>query len=424
MLQHTLQFISKHQLLTDRRNRILVALSGGADSVALLHILWQLGYPCRAAHCNFHLRGEESDRDEQFVTRLCKEWRIPLYVKHFQTTEYAQAKGISIEMAARELRYEWFEEMRQEHECKAIAVAHHQNDQAETLLLNLLRGTGLRGLEGMHPKQGFIIRPLLSSTRQNILDYLRIQHIDFVEDSTNTDTTFQRNAIRQQLQQCSEAQIAHIANTCHIMQDYETLINAYTQKLSKSIVRHTKKATIIDIPKLLEQPAPNILLYELLRPYAFPQTEQIFTALTKQSGKCFYADNYVATIDRNRLLITKTKEEEEKIPQLFTSVRDRYPMEVYLKPQAMEALFDARITEKRLTIRHYQTGDKFVPIGMKGKKKLSDFLTDMKVPLTEKKKVWVLCADEEIVWVIGYRIADIYKITEQTTQVAHLRIKK
>ncbi len=423
MLQHTLQFISKHHLLTDRRNRILVALSGGADSVALLHILWQLGYPCRAAHCNFHLRGEESDRDEQFVTRLCKEWRIPLYVKHFHTTEYAQAKGISIEMAARELRYQWFEEMRQEHECKAIAVAHHQNDQAETLLLNLLRGTGLRGLEGMHPKQGFIIRPLLSSTRQNILDYLRIQHIDFVEDSTNTDTTFQRNAIRQQLQQCSEAQIAHIANTCHIMQDYETLINAYTQKLSKSIVRHTKKATIIDIPKLLAQPAPNILFYELLRPYGFPQTEQIFAALTKQSGKCFYADNHVATIDRERLLITRLNE-EEKIPQLLTSVRDRYPMEVYLKPQAMEALFDARITEKRLTIRHYRVGDRFTPLGMKGKKKLSDFLTDMKVPLTEKKKVWVLCANEEIVWVIGYRIADTYKITEETTQVAHLRIKK
>ncbi len=424
MLQHTKRFIKKHNLLSDRHSRVLVALSGGADSVALLHILWQLGYPCRAAHCNFHLRGKESDRDEQFVKALCETWHIPLHVTHFETNEYAREKGISIEMAARELRYEWFEELRKEQNCEAIAVAHHQNDQAETLLLNLLRGTGLRGLEGMHAKQSFVIRPLLSSTRQHIVDYLHVQQIDFVEDSTNTDTVFQRNAIRQQLQQCSEAQVTHIANTCHILQDYEKLINAYTKQLRKSVVRQTKQGLSIDIPKLMTLPAPNVLLYEWLRPYGFPQTKQIFAALTKEAGKCFYADNYVATIDRNKLLITRQQQEADKTPELCMSIRDRYPMEVYLHPQAMEALFDARISEKTLTIRHYRAGDKFAPLGMIGKKKVADFLQDMKVPTIEKKKVWVMCADKEIVWVIGYRIADTYKITDQTKQIAHIRINK
>ena len=286
MLRRVQKYIRDHGLL-QRGDRVLVCVSGGADSIALWDVLQRGGYDCIIAHCNFHLRGEESDRDEAFVRESLKVKGESLkardiFVKDFDTRGYAAEKGISIEMAARELRYQWFAELAEEHTCQAIAVAHHQNDQAETVLLNLKRGTGLRGLCGMRPKSENpmggsvpVIRPLLCTTRDYIEYYLRdIRHIAWVNDSTNSDTTITRNAVRAQLANYTKAEIEHIATTAEHLQ-------GYVDWLEK---RNTTAAG-------------KVQLYEQLREYHFPEVDKIYDALQKgEGGKTFYAPNHKAVI--------------------------------------------------------------------------------------------------------------------------------
>ena len=295
MLTRVLHTIQRYHLPAPPA-RVLVALSGGCDSVALAHILVKLGYCVEAAHCNFHLRGEESHRDELFVQELCQQWGIALHVKHFQTEAYATQRGISIEMAARELRYQWFAQLAQEHECKAIAVAHHQNDQAETVLLNLKRGAGLRGLCGMRPKSDNpaggvipVIRPLLCTTRDYIEHYLRdIRKLAWVDDSTNTDTAIARNAVRAQLAQYTKAEIEHIAATAEHMQGY------------------------VDWLEKRDTPAAGkVKLFEDLRAYHFPEVDKIYDALCKgEGGKIFYSPTHKAVIRKGKVMIEDLEETE------------------------------------------------------------------------------------------------------------------
>lgn len=295
MLRRVQQYIQQHGLLR-KGERVLVCVSGGADSMALLDVLQRGGYDCVVAHCNFHLRGEESNRDEQVVRQSAllttRDHRsIPLYVKHFDTTAYAQEQKCSIEVAARNLRYEWFAQLAQELECQAIAVAHHQNDQAETVLLNLRRGTGIRGLCGMRAKSKNpvaesdipVIRPLLCTTHQYILHYLRdIRKIEWAEDSSNADTSFTRNAIRQEIAHYSQAEIEHIATTAEHMQGYVDWIEE----------RQTDAAE-------------QMKLYEQLREYHFPEPEKIFRALKKgEGGKTFVSPTHKATIKKGQVCIT------------------------------------------------------------------------------------------------------------------------
>ena len=313
MLRRVLKYIRDKELL-EKGDRVLVCVSGGADSVALLDVLQRGGYDCVVAHCNFHLRGEESDRDERFVREVIEAYPLPLpkgkgdrllgdeamrlWVKDFDTVGYAQEKGISIEMAARELRYRWFAEVAAETGCKAIAVAHHQNDQAETVLLNLKRGTGIRGLCGMRAKSGNpyeargerqeagipIIRPLLCTTRDYIEHYLRdIRKINWVDDSTNTDTSIKRNAIREQLKQYSKAEIEHIAATTEHMQGYVDWLEGRES-----------------------QEAGRAKLYEELKDYGFAEIDKIYDALQKGvGGKIFRSATHVATIKKKKIEIQK-----------------------------------------------------------------------------------------------------------------------
>lgn len=303
MLRRVVKYIRDKELL-EPGDRVLVCVSGGADSVALLDVLQRGGYECAVAHCNFHLRGEESDRDERFVREVIGE-RLKakgekLCVKDFDTVGYAQKKGISIEMAARELRYRWFAEVAAETGCKAIAVAHHQNDQAETVLLNLKRGTGIRGLCGMRAKSGNpyevrderreagipIIRPLLCTTRDYIEHYLRdIRKIDWVDDSTNTDTSIKRNAIREQLKQYSKAEIEHIAATAEHMQGYVDWLEGRES-----------------------QEAGRAKLYEELKDYGFAEIDKIYDALQKGvGGKTFRSATHIAQIQGRKLNINTIK---------------------------------------------------------------------------------------------------------------------
>ena len=290
MLRRVSTYIRQRELL-DKRLPVLVAVSGGADSVALLDVLLRAGYICIAAHCNFHLRGAESDRDEAFVRELCQQWNVPLEVTHFDTLSYARAHNAGVELAARELRYTWFEEMAQKHHCQAVVVAHHQNDQAETLLLNLKRGAGLRGLAGMRPKsanpmapEGLpIIRPLLCTTRGYIEHYLKDKrHLTWVTDSTNADLTISRNAVREQLKQYSKSEIEHMAQTAEIMQGYADILDS----------KETREAGLVR-------------LYEELRKYNFAEIDKIYDALQKgEGGKVFTSKTHKATIKKGKLCVT------------------------------------------------------------------------------------------------------------------------
>ena len=290
MLRRVSTYIRQRELL-DKRLPVLVAVSGGADSVALLDVLLRAGYICIAAHCNFHLRGAESDRDEAFVRELCQQWNVPLEVTHFDTLSYARSHNAGVELAARELRYTWFEEMAQKHHCQAVVVAHHQNDQAETLLLNLKRGAGLRGLAGMRPKstnpmapEGLpIIRPLLCTTRDYIEHYLKDKrHLTWVTDSTNADLTISRNAVREQLKQYSKSEIEHMAQTAEIMQGYADILDG----------KDTREAGLVK-------------LYEELRKYNFAEIDKIYDALQKgEGGKVFTSKTHKATIKKGKLCIT------------------------------------------------------------------------------------------------------------------------
>ena len=290
MLRRVTTYIRKHGLL-EKDNPVLVAVSGGADSVSLLDVLLRAGYTCVAAHCNFHLRGAESDRDEAFVREVCAQLNVPLEVQHFDTLSYARTHHTGVEEAARDLRYAWFEQAAQQHGCQAVAVAHHQNDQAETLLLNLKRGTGLRGLAGMRPKSAnpqapegiAVVRPLLCTTRDYIEHYLRDKrHMSWIEDSTNEDASIARNAIRRQLSTYSKAEIEHMAKTAEYMQGYVDMLEG----------RETREAGIVR-------------LFEQIRAYGFAEVDKIYDALEKgEGGKVFVSKTHQARIKKGQLCVT------------------------------------------------------------------------------------------------------------------------
>lgn len=423
MLRSTQAYIRKHQLLK-KSDKVLVGLSGGADSVAMLDLLLRAGYKCFAVHCNFHLRGEESERDEQFVRELCMQLGVELIVHEFNTKKYAAENGISIEMAARELRYRLFEELREQHDCSAIAVAHHQNDQAETLLLNLMRGTGIRGLAGMKAKNGYIIRPLLFSTHNDILRYLSIRHLRHVEDSSNTNTDITRNLIRQQLAAYKPTAATHIAETAAMMNDYSKIVDAYMEKIRPQLVSIQGDETHINIAELLRTPAPETILYELLRDFGFHQTNEIFTALNATSGRYFHSNTHTALKDRNDLIIFRSTGRESILLKADIRIRKKKEHETYPSADELRIIADSKITEKTISFRHYKAGDRFTPIGMHGSRKLQDFLTDLHLTRKQKKEVWLMLSGEEIAWVAGYRISDKYKVTEQTTNVAEITIRQ
>lgn len=290
MLRRVSTYIRQRGLL-EKDKPVLIAVSGGADSVALLDVLLRAGYTCVAAHCNFHLRGAESDRDAGFVRALCQSLNVPLEIQDFDTNAYAHTHAISIEMAARELRYAWFEQVARERGCQAVAVAHHQNDQAETLLLNLKRGAGLRGLAGMRPKSANpmipegvpVVRPLLCTTRDYIEHYLRDKRgLNWVTDSTNSDTSITRNAIREQLKHYTKAEIEHMAQTAEYMQGYADILDG----------KDTREAGMAR-------------LYEELRKYNFAETDKIYDAIQKgEGGKIFTSKTHQAILKKGKLCVT------------------------------------------------------------------------------------------------------------------------
>ena len=426
------RFIQRHGLLTGKR-LVLVGLSGGADSVALLGVLVRLGYPCRALHCNFHLRGDESDRDEVFARQFADSLGVPFLKVDFDTRGYAAIHQESIEMAARSLRYRWFEEQRQAFDAEAIAVAHHRDDSVETLLMNLLRGSGIRGLGGIRPRNGQVVRPLLAVSRAEIEEWLQTQGWDYVTDSSNLSDAYTRNFIRLRvlplLEQLNPAARETIARSAAHLSAAEQLY-AYTVEEARKAVFVT--ADSLSIEALMRYPSPETLLYEWLRPLGFSRivVGELFESLTGLSGKQFYSATHQVLKDRDRLYIAPLQEPSAWQPIEIPVATGELTQPLHLSFQLMErtsdfqlerasdaAYFDAEKLPGRLTLRLPQTGDWFVPFGMRGRKKLSDFFADQKMNRWEKLRQPLLCAGESIVWVVGRRTDDRFRVGEETKMI-------
>lgn len=419
------QYIERHRLFA-AGSKVLVALSGGADSVALLCLLSGLGYPCEAAHCNFGLRGEESDRDEAFVRGLCREHAIPLHVTRFETTKEAEKRHISIEMAARELRYRWFEEVRQQCGAEAIAVAHHRDDSIETFLLNLLRGTGINGLRGIQPRRGNIMRPLLCLDRQEIIGYLESIGQAYVTDSSNLEDEYMRNKIRLHLLPLMEE--IHPAARRSIQQTAAHLDEAAEihNRSMEELCRKVRTPEGISIPLLQQTPAPQSVLHELLHPLGFnsAQIAEMARTLNGQPGKVFTAAGGRVVKDRDMLLveaasISDTAQSAGK--PVLEMEEAAYTPEFAIPRDRCTACFDADKLEHPLSLRLWRHGDTFVPFGMKGRKRVSDYLTDRKFSLPRKERQWVLCCGEEIIWLVGERTDNRFRIDEKTKRVLLIR---
>lgn len=420
-------YLEEQQMIPDRKSPVIVGLSGGADSVALVTILHRLGYTCIPAHCNFQLRAAESDRDEQFVRQLTTTLQLPLEVIQFTTEEYAATHKISIEMAARELRYEWFEQLREKYSAVAIAVGHHADDTIETVLLNLIRGTGLKGLTGIQAINGSVIRPLLCLTRREILEYLAQQKLTYVEDSTNAENNYTRNKIRNQLRPLIETINPSFGATMqttlqHLNEAYEFLQEQMGQ-LKQKLMNNTGTATVLSLKAFEETGKSPFVLYELLKEYGFnsSQVDDIYNALDATSGKLFYSDSYIVLKDRDQLFIRRLREEnpgntENLQLRLFQrTATTRIPTDPYC------IHVDAAVLQFPLSVRPWQTGDQFYPLGMNHKKKLSDFLIDLKTDRFSKEAVRVVTdASGKVVWVVGLRIDNRFRITDKTTSIAEL----
>lgn len=433
MIHKVEKYIAANKLLTPG-GKVLVALSGGADSVALLVTLIKLGYRCEAVHCNFHLRGEESNRDEQFVQRLCRTKGIRLTTLHFDTTTYAKEKGISIEMAARELRYAAFEEHRRKMEAEAIAVAHHRDDSAETLLLNLLRGTGIKGLRGIQPKNGYIVRPLLCVGRTDILDYLKWRGEEYVTDSTNLATDYTRNKIRLELiplmAEINPSILESLAGTAQRISDAADI---YDKAIEESIARVREECSL-DIKALRHEVSPQSVLHAILAPLGFntTQIEDISESLDSESGKQFHSAGWSLIKDREKFIISPKEGDPFPATELPCEGRIKTPQGTLSIQQGVYdgiipkerncAMLDSNKLQFPLTLRRTRQGDRFAPFGMRGTKLVSDYLTDRKKNLLEKQQQLVVTdATGAIVWLVGERPAAPYCVNDKTHNTVTLK---
>lgn len=415
LLEQTERTIQKHSLI-EADGLTLVALSGGADSVALLLALKELGFKVEALHCNFHLRGEESDRDELFVSHLCQTNGITLSITHFDTTGYAASHKISIEMAARELRYRWFAEMLAEKKADSIAVAHHKQDQAETLLLNLLRGTGLRGLAGMQYRNGNIIRPMLDCTKEQITDFLQHRHQAWVEDSTNQERDALRNRIRldiiPRLLDINPQAVEHISHTAEIIQESIPIYEKGLYSLADSRNREDNNDKT-DSSNTAFQASTLTELHEALTHCQFTSTqeENIFTGKT---GALIESPTHRLLKDRHYFILQDKSSSQPLQEVEMTTVSSAELGEM----KKGVSYFDNDKVSHPVTIRPIMQGDRMKPFGMNGSRLLSDILTDLKMNLFDKERQQVAVdAKGDILCIVGVRSSNLCRVTEQTKTV-------
>jgi tRNA(Ile)-lysidine synthase len=442
MLNEFLTFINKQNLIQSSQ-KVLLAVSGGMDSVVMCDLFSKAKLDFVIAHCNFGLRGEESNDDEMFVKKLSIKYKVPFIITTFQTNEFAENEKISTQMAARILRYEWFEKVRKEQNCDYIATAHHQNDVLETVFLNLTKGTGIAGLHGIKVKNGRIIRPLLFAEKEMIFDYVVENQIIWREDSSNESIKYQRNLIRHEvvplLKKINPNLENTIQQTVERISAVEEIFEQEMEMLRKQITWSDSEAVFVNYKAIQTLSQPLIKLSEMLKPYHFTyqQCHDIFEAFDKEPGRSFLSPTHTLVKDRTELVITpknlkpfESQIIENGIAQLTVGnfeliIGDSFEKtEDFVVPTAKKkACLDADKVRFPLQLRKWKEGDWFCPLGMNKKKLLSDFLIDIKVPLNLKKEVYVLTSNGSIVWVIGHRIDDRFKVTDKTSKMILMEIK-
>ena len=455
MLDQFQAYINRYHLIAEG-DKLILALSGGIDSMVLADLLQKAKVEFVAAHCNFHLRGEESDGDDWFVRKFAEKRGIQCFVKHFETEKYAAKYGISIEMAARDLRYAWFEQLRRQLGYDKIAVAHHADDQAETFFINLLRGAGLRGLKGMQPQNGLIIRPFLWASREQIRKYAVENHITWREDHTNVESVYLRNRIRNQLlpvfdelqpgaRQGLYRSLEHLASENELYRALlkEKLSNLVEVQGGVSVIARRDDEAIqnntLDCHATLAMTKSEQLLFEWLRQYGFntDQCHFIFEAMESGIGNKYYSPTHQLVIGRNELQLSEIKpivdeeiaiqigEEEIHSPLnlCFSKLDNSADFIIDKSPEVAQLDFD-RIRFP-LTLRHWRHGDRFHPLGMNGSKLLSDFFVDQKFTEWQKQNTWLLASsNDDILWVVGYRIDERFKVTSETKTVFRCEMKR
>ncbi len=429
------KYIRQNDLLR-KDGKYLVALSGGADSVSLLLILKSLGYQIEAVHCNFHLRGEESDRDERFCVDLCAEESIPLHRVHFETQAYAELHKVSTEMAARELRYKYFEQLRMDMQADDICVAHHRDDSVETILLNLVRGTGIQGLTGIAPRNGHLIRPLLCVGRLDLEDYLSQRGQKFVTDSTNLVDDVRRNKIRLRviplLKEINPKAVENIYKSSLYLREVE---NAALSTVESGLLEDKK----ILFERLRTTPSPEFSLWYVLKDFHFSssQIREMLEAVDSQSGKEWHSDSHIVVTDRDGFVIDKLKKQETLSMKIieegnYVLPNSKLRLEIRSVRKAEDfcidkrknvAMLDAELVKFPLTVRNIMTGDSFTPFGMKGTKLVSDFLTDLKKDILSKRgQLVVTDGSGNILWVVNERPDNRFRITVKTRNILILEL--
>ena len=436
LLQNFQQYIDRNHLFT-KKDKLLLAVSGGVDSVVLCELCKQAGYDFAIAHCNFRLRGSDSDRDEQFVKQLAEKYAVPFHVTAFDTSATAKAAKKSIEETARNLRYEWFEEIRSKSDCAFIATAHHANDNIETVLMNFFRGTGIKGLHGILPKQNKIVRPLLFAKKDDLASFAAANKLAFVTDYTNTQNDFTRNYFRNELipavQKVFPAAEDNLLNNITRLGEAEQLYNDAINLYKKKLLEVKGNEVHIPVLKLQQTKPLQTVLFEIIKDYGFTssQTAEVAALLQSESGK--YVQSSTHRIIRNRkwLIISPNKTEEaaniiiEESDKTIAFELGLLQIEKHaelstISHQLSTAQLDTAEIKFPLLLRKWKQGDYFYPLGMQKKKKLSRFFIDQKLSLTDKEKVWVLESNKKILWVIGLRIDDRFKISAKTKEVLQI----
>ncbi|MBT5090514.1 MAG: tRNA lysidine(34) synthetase TilS [Flavobacteriales bacterium] len=415
--------------LFKREDKLILGISGGADSVCLMHILLSLGYSFELAHCNFNLRGEESNADEYFVKELAKKYQLKIYVKHFDTLVYATKNKISPQMAARDLRYAWFEKLLIKSSAKYLAIAHHANDDVETFFINLVRGSGLKGFLGIKEKNNTIVRPLLSVSRLEIEQYLKESGLVFREDSSNASVKYLRNKIRHELMPLLAEMNPSIQQTVKgemkILEGVAQIYAAKVEKVRKDLIQEKNGIVKFKISALLAINPFYNYLYEFLSPYGFYTVEAISKALQGQSGKQFFSSTHQLVVDRENIFISLLNKDNEVFEITEKTIGLVHPLEIKFKiTDDKTIIYDNNIAQLDfeklkfpLTLQKWKQGDKFMPLGMKKFKKLSDFFIDNKFSIIDKQEQWLLCSDLDIVWLVGCRIDERYKLETNTKKV-------
>ncbi len=433
-------YIVENQLL-ENKNRILIALSGGADSVALFHLFLhlELDIEIAVAHCNFCLRDKESDDDEKFVRKLAKKHDVQLFVKRFDTKKYAREHKISIEMAARDLRYKWFKTLIDANGFQALATGHHLDDAIETIFINLARGTGIHGLKGIPPKNNFVVRPLLFATRDEIVSYCKTNDLPFRSDSSNCSNDFVRNRIRNlvlpEFEKINQGFKKNMQQNITRFRQMSQILKHYVENEFRNCYTIKNQQTILFIDELKKLKYPETVVFEFLREYNFTNhlVAEIIQSYDSSSGKQFFSPTHRLIKDRKNLIITKitrpanktftidetTNELHEPIRLKIEKIKDL--KEFKLVKNTDIAYFDLDKLKFPLRIRNWQNGDYFQPFGMKNKKKVSDFFIDQKLSLFEKETSFLLLSENKIAWIIGRRIDERFKIDKTTRGILKIQ---